>query len=146
MGNEPELGPIDFVLLEFPDDARPTGAAARQLRELVDAGTISLYDIVALRKAADGTHETFDLSEFFWAGEDSFAYFAGARSGLLSDDDVAEAAAALRDNTIGIMLVFENAWASGFVGAARSSGGAMVATSRIPAQDLLDVLDELDNQ
>ena len=37
-------GPIDFVLLEFPGD-RLTGRAAREVLDLVDRGTIALYDV-----------------------------------------------------------------------------------------------------
>lgn len=136
------MGPIDFVLIEFPDQ-EPSGEAAAALADLVDAGTIRLYDVLAVRKAADGSVSGFEISDL-GDGDTGFAVFAGARSGLLGDDDVAEAAAAMEPGTIAVLLIYENAWAAPFVAAARRAGGEMVASARIPAQDILDALDALE--
>ena len=46
--------------------------------------------------------------------------------------------------TIAVLLVYENAWAAPFVAAARKAGGQMVATARVPAQDIIDALDALE--
>ena len=53
-------GPIDFLLLEFPND-RTDGAAADALAELIEAGTIRLLDLVIARKEDDGTIEVIDI-------------------------------------------------------------------------------------
>jgi hypothetical protein len=140
---ESVVGPIDFVLPEFPDQ-EPSGEAPAALMDLVEAGIVNLYDLLIVRKAADGS---LSASEFSSAGAGDgagFASFAGARSGLLGDDDLDEAAAAMEPGTIGVMLVYENAWAGLFVAAARRAGGEMIATARIPAQDVLDALDALE--
>ena len=42
-------GPIDYVLLEFPGD-RPLDETAGALMDLVDSGTVAVYDLVAIRK------------------------------------------------------------------------------------------------
>ncbi len=146
MSEDQALGPIDFVLLEFPDQEAPSGSAAHELRLLVDAGTIKLYDVVAIRKDRDGSFATFDVGDLSSSDGDSFAYFAGARSGLLLESDVVEAAATLDNGTVGIALVYENAWAGPFVAAARDSGGAVVASERVPAVDVITVLDELESE
>ena len=78
------------------------------------------------------------------ADDDGFAAFAGATSGLLDDDDIAEAASVLEPGTSAVLLVYENAWASPFVTAAHAAGGRLVASERIPAQTLLDVLDAVE--
>ncbi len=132
-------GPVDFVLLEFPGDREPTGEAAAELARLVESGIIRLYDLAVIQKQADGTFSGIVLDEI-----EGFAAFAGARSGLLGDDDLAEAAAAMAPGTIAALIVYENAWAAPFVGAARRAGGELIATARIPAQDLMDALDALD--
>jgi len=69
------------------------------------------------------------------------AVFEGASSGLLSDDDVAEAAGALEAGTSAALLVFENSWAAPFAAAVRRSGGQLVASGRIPVQAVLTALD-----
>ena len=144
MTTTPEAhGPIDFVLLEFPNE-KTDGSAAQALLDLVEAGTIRLLDLVVARKEEDGTVEVIDVDA---AGDvTSFVQFAGARSGLLGDDDIAEAGNALTPGTTAALIVFENAWAAPFVAAARANGGELVASMRTPAQDVIDALDALETQ
>ena len=136
------MGPVDYLLLEFPDQ-EPTGEGAAALAELVDAGIIHIYDIVAVRKAADGTISGFELTDL-GDGVTGFAAFAGARSGLLGDEDVEEAGGILEPGTIAVLIVFENTWARRFVAAALNAGGQVVASARIPADEIAMALDALE--
>jgi hypothetical protein len=133
-------GPIDFVLLEFPGD-RLTGRAGDELLKLVEAGTIHLLDLLVVGKSPDGDVFLLDLSED--AG--GFTLLTGARSGLIGDDDVAEAAAAIEPGRVAALIIYENAWAVPFVAAARESGGELVASARIPAVDVMRALDDLES-
>ncbi len=54
------------------------------------------------------------------------------------------AAETMLPGTTGVLLMYENTWAVPFVSAALEAGGTMIATKRIPAQDLIAVLDELE--
>jgi hypothetical protein len=67
--------------------------------------------------------------------------FEGASSGVLGDEDIEEAAAALEPGTSAALLVYENRWAGPFASAVRRSGGQLVATGRIPVQAVLAALD-----
>ena len=136
-------GPIDFVLLEFPDQ-EPSGVAAAALMDLIDAGTIRLYDLAIVRKAEDGSFEALELSALPAEVGDGFGRMAGARSGLLTDEDLADAAEAMEPATVAVLLVFENAWAAPFVNAVHQVGGQLVASKRIPVQDIVDALDALE--
>ena len=113
-------GPVDFLLLEFPGD-RPTGEAATALLDLVDAGIVRIYDLVVVRKETDGTFSGLDLNDLSADGLGGFAAFAGARSGLLDDDDLRQAADALRPGTTAALIVYENSWAGPFVAAVRNT-------------------------
>ena len=134
-------GPVDFVLLEFPGD-RLTGEAAAALMDLVERGVIRLYDLMVISKNQDGSVDLLELGE--QPGVGGFALFAGARSGLLGDDDMREAAAAMEPGTVAALLVYENAWAIPFVAAARNSGGEVIASARIPAADIMAALETLE--
>lgn len=134
-------GPIDFVLIEFPP-GNPDGAAAGALAELIDAGTIRLLDLVVVHRGVDDTVTVIDVDG---AGDTSFVQFSGARSGLIGDDDVAQARDAMTPGSTAALIVFENAWAAPFVAAVRSHGGELVASMRIPAQDVIDALDALES-
>jgi len=135
-------GPIDFVLMEFSAD-RLTGGGAQALLDLVDKGIIALYDVVVVGKDEDGTVYGVDLAE---NAEQLGGYtdLAWVRSGLLSDDDMQAAGAAMEPGTLAVLVVYENTWAVPFVGAVREAGGDLIASARIPAQDVMDVLEALE--
>ena len=137
-------GPIDYLLLEFPRD-QLTGEAGPALVELVDRGVIRLLDLLVISKDEDGAVEAVELTDPRGEGA-GFEYFAGSRSGLLGDDDMREAAEAMELNTVAALIVYENAWAIPFVGAVRRSGGEVIASTRIPASDVMAALDALEAQ
>jgi len=135
-------GPVDFALLEFPRD-RLTGEAGQALMDLVEAGTIRLYDLLVIAKDDDGQVEVLELTDPTGPAA-GFSYFAGASSGLLGDEDVAEAASAMDTGTVAALIVYENSWAAPFVAAARNSGGELIASARIPATDVIAAVNALD--
>ena len=134
-----EMGPIDYVVLEWPG-RQPNGEAAPHLVDLVDRGLIRIIDLAFVTKDEDGSVAGLELNEL---GEqvEQFAAFAGASSGLLGDDDLSEAANALEPGTSAAVLVYENRWAAPLAAALRRSGGELVASGRIPIQDLEAALD-----
>jgi hypothetical protein len=134
-----EMGPIDYLLVEWPG-RQPNGEVAPHLIDLVDRGLIRIIDLAFIAKGEDGTVAGLELSDL---GGDvaELAIFEGAASGLLSDEDIEEAAGALEAGTSAALLVFENAWAAPFAAAARRSGGQLVASGRIPVQAVLAALD-----
>jgi hypothetical protein len=135
-------GPVDFVLMEFPGD-RLTGEAGKALVDLVEDGVIRLWDLVVINKHADGSVEALELEDP--AGVDGFTYLAGARSGLLGNEDLAAAAEAMEPGTVAALVVYENTWAVPFIAAARRSGGEVIASARIPATDLMEALEALES-
>lgn len=132
-------GPIDFVLLEFSGD-HDLGPTAAALVRLVESGTVSLYDLVAIRKDDDGTVSVLELENL----GDDLDFLSGARSGLLGDDELQEASDALLAGTTALLVMYENLWAIPFVSAALDAGGTMVASQRIPAEEVIAALDDLD--
>ena|SRR5215468_3604660 len=134
-------GPIDFLLIEFPAD-RLTGEASQALMDLVERGVIRLYDLMVISKHEDGFVEALELTDPEGVG--GFSYFAGARSGLLGNDELSEAAAAMGPGTVAALIVYENSWAVPFVAAARNSGGEVIASARIPATEVMAALEILE--
>ena len=137
-----EMGPIDWILVEF--SGPPTGAAAPYLLDLVDRGLIRIIDLVLVNKDAEGALTILELADIDGDGELDLAVFEGVRSGVLGEDDVAEAAEVLEPDTSGVFLLYENLWAAPFAVAVRKAGGQLVASGRIPIQSIIAALDELD--
>lgn len=136
------MGPIDYLIVEWPG-RQPTGEAVPHLIDLVDRGLIRILDLAFIAKSEDGSVAALEIADL---GDeiDAFAAFEGASSGLLGDDDVAEAGNALEPGTSAALLVFENRWAAPFAAAMRRSGGQLVASGRIPVQDVLAALDAVE--
>ena len=135
-------GPIDFLLIEYSAD-RLTGGGAQAMLDLVDKGIVTLYDVLVVGKADDGSAYAVDLAENV-EQVGGFTDLAWVRSGLLSDEDMREAADAMEPGTLAVLIVYENTWAVPFVAATREAGGELIAGARIPAQDVMDVLDALE--
>jgi hypothetical protein len=136
-------GPVDFVVIEFTGN-RLTGRTAQELVNLVDRGLIWLYDLLIVGKAEDGSIYGLEVAEGPQEQLGGFSELSWARSGLLSEDDMREAANAMRPGTVAALIVYENTWAIPFVAAAREAGGELIAGGRIPAQDVMDVLEALE--
>ena len=137
-----EMGPIDYIVLEWPGK-QPSGEVAPLLVDLVDRGIIRILDIAFMVKGEDGSVAAIDVGAINGAGG-GWDAFDGASTGLLGDEDVQEAAAALEPGTSAAVLVWENRWAAPVAVAIRKSGGQLVASGRIPIQAILASLDAIE--
>jgi Family of unknown function (DUF6325) len=138
-----EMGPIDYVVIEWPRQ-QPVGEAAPLILDAVDRGIIRILDIAVLAKDTDGTIATLDFGSLNGGDARGFADFEGASSGLIGDDDLAEAAGVLEPGTSAAVIVWENRWAAPIATALRRSGGQLVASGRIPVQAILAALDAVE--
>ena len=134
-----EMGPIDYLVIEWPGQ-QPTGEAVPYLLDLVDSGLIRIIDLAFVRKLDDGTIAGVEIDEL-GDGAAELKVFEGASSGVISGDDLEEAAQALEPGTAAALLIYENRWAAPFAAALRRSGAQLVANGRIPVQALLEALD-----
>ena len=141
MNDEMELGPIDYLIVEWPADHQPTGEAFPLLVDLVDRGLIRIIDLAFVHKEEDGRMVAMKIGDLDLDGNPDFALLEGASSGLLGDDDLDEAGAALEPGSSAAILVFENTWAAPFATALRRGGAQLVAYGRVPINALIQSLD-----
>ncbi|KAB1143350.1 DUF1269 domain-containing protein [Streptomyces luteolifulvus] len=134
------MGPVDYIVVEFPGN-RMTGEAFPLLVDLVDRGLIRILDLVFIRKDEDGSVNALEIADLTGDGNLDLAVFEGAKSGLLGDDDIEEAAAAVEPGNSAGLLIYENAWAAPFAAALRRSGAQLVASGRLPVQALIASLE-----
>jgi len=138
-----EMGPIDYVVLEWKGGQPDAGEVQPLLLDLVDRGIIRILDIAFLAKDEDGSVSGIDIGELKQVAA-AFAEFEGASSGLLGYEDLQEAAAALDPGTSAAVLVWENRWAAPVAAALRRSGGQLVASGRLPIQAIIAALDAVE--
>jgi dihydroorotase-like cyclic amidohydrolase len=134
-----DMGPIDYRLIEWPG-RQPTGEAAPILVDLVERGIIRVLDLAFIAKAEDGSVAGLEITDLGQQVEE-LKVFEGASSGLLTEDDTAEAAKALEPGTSAALMVFENRWAAPLASALRRSGAQLAASGRIPVQAILAALE-----
>ncbi len=134
------LGPISYLIVEFPG-SKMTGEGLPILVNLVEQGVIRILDLVFVAKGQDGTLGIIELADLDRDGTLDLAVFEGVSSGLVSNDDLAEAAPVIAPGSSAAILIFENRWATSFVQALRRGGAELVAAGYIPQDDLLAALE-----
>ena len=139
-----EMGPVDYLVVEFPGN-RMTGEGLPLLVDLVDRGLIRVLDLVFVKKEEDGSVAAIQIADLDGDGQLDLAVFEGASSGLLGDDDLADAGGVLEPGSSAGILVYENVWAAPFAAALRRGGGQLVASGRIPVQALLAAVDSAES-
>lgn len=136
MTDETAIGPIDYLIVEWPDQ-QPNGEALPHLIDLVDRGLVRIIDLAFITKSEDGTVAALNIDEL---GAE-FAVFQGASSNLLDEGDISEAGSAIEPGTSAAILLWENLWAAPLAGALRGNGAQLVARGAVPLDALLETLE-----
>jgi hypothetical protein len=142
MGSEEMLGPVDYLVVEFPaEKANFSGEMAAELTSLVERGLVRVLDLVLLEKNEDGSIEVAELSDTDEATVGKLLSLEGDLAMLLAAEDVEKFAEIIEPGSIAAVLVYENRWAGPFAASVRRSGGQLVANGRIPTQALLAAME-----
>lgn len=141
MAQEPDgLGPISYLVVEFPGN-KMTGQGLPILVDLVDRGVIRILDLVFVGRDIDGSVHAMELTDLDGDGTLDLAVFEGASSGVLDDDEVADAGAVIEPGSSAAVLLFEHRWAAPFTAALRRGGAELVAAGFIPQDALVTSLE-----
>jgi hypothetical protein len=143
MADEGAMGPISYVIVEFPGN-KMTGQGLPILVDLVDRGLIRILDLTFVTRDDSGALVSIDLADLDADGTIDVAVFEGVSSGLLDDGDLADAASVIEPGSSAAILIFENRWATEFVQALRGGDAQLVAAGYIPQDVILASLDATD--
>ena len=136
-----ELGPIDYLVVEFPG-SNFTGEIMPEMVDLVQRGVVRVLELVVIKKDEDGSYEAVEFDDFSAGALGELREAERSLANLLSEDDVAAVVDALEPGSTAGLLIYENLWAAPFASAVRRAGGQLVASGRIPTQQLLTVLED----
>ncbi|PVZ52902.1 DUF6325 family protein [Arthrobacter sp. H-02-3] len=132
-----ELGPVDWLVVEFPGPNFGNGQIAPFLEDLVQRDLIRVLDMVFLRKAEDGTLETAEISDLDPSELGEVRTAEADLAMVLSEQDVMDLAETIAPGHSAAVLVWENQWAAPFGTAVRKAGGQLVASGRVPTQAVI---------
>ena len=137
------IGPVEYGVVAFPGN-QFKGEIAPALGDLVESGTIRIIDLAFVIKDNDGNVAAVEIED---AGSEvlrAFEAITYQRDGLISENDIAEIAAALDPNSSALVMVWEDLWATKFSDAVRNAGGIVVALERVP-RDVVEAAIEFAN-
>ena len=139
------LGPVDYLVVEFPKDkANFKGEIADELISLMDRDLVRVLDLVIMHKNDDGSFEVDELEDVAPESVGEISRLEGDVGLILAAEDLENFAGAIEPGSIAAILVWENRWAGPFGAAVRRAGGQLVANGRIPTQALIAAV-EADN-
>lgn len=138
--NIDELGPVDWIVLEFPGD-KLNGEIAPILKDYVDRGLIRVLDLLFIKKDEDGGFEAFEATDMEDSEIGELRSYETELAMLLSEQDVADLVETIEPGSAAAVLVWENLWAAPFGAAARHAGGQLVASGRIPIQAVIAAME-----
>jgi hypothetical protein len=138
--NVDELGPVDWIVVEFPE-TRLTGEIAPILHDYVERGLIRILDLLFLKKDDDGGFEVFEAADLEDGEIGKLRTFETELAMVLSEQDVTDLAEAIEPGSSAAVLVWENLWAAPFGAAVRHAGGQLAASGRIPIQAVLAAIE-----
>ncbi len=131
-----ELGPVDFLVVEFPAGASNfTGEMAAELAALDEACIIRILDLLVLRKSDDGSVDAYEVDELDAVSE--LVELEKEVAEILAAEDIVHLAESMEPGSTAGLVVWENLWAAPFASAARRSGGQLIASGRIPIQAII---------
>ncbi|WP_291050071.1 DUF6325 family protein [Herbiconiux sp.] len=130
-------GPVELILVGF-DGERPGPEIVDALRDVIDAGTVRLLDLLFVTRSPEGALTVLELED---AGDAiGLGEVVLEATGLASFEDIEELAAEIPAGSSAALLVIELAWAKNLASKLAAGHGAVLSTERIPAPVVNEVL------
>jgi uncharacterized membrane protein len=119
------------MVVAFPGN-KFTGKIAPALKELVDSGTIRIIDLAFVVKDEAGNVAAMELEDLESDVGQAFQAIEATIGELVSQDDLMSVGKSLAPNSSAAILVWEDTWASKFVGAMADAGAVVLDLQRVP--------------
>ena len=138
-------GPMNFVVVEFPG-GRIVDSGFAALRNAVEDGNVLILDVEFISVDETGHSRALDAEDVAFDPDSALAYFYGASSGLLEDDDIADVASRMSPGSLGAVVVYEDRTLVAALEDWERDGASVVAEGPILPDDLEASLDRTDEQ
>ena len=131
MGIPTELGPVEYIVVEF-ENGTFDGSALAELVSLQERGIIRVLDLMFIYRAPDGSVSWLDYDGVQPGGGLEVGSLGSDMVDLLSEADAAELGNDLEPGQALAVLVFEDTWAVELQQKLGNNGGRLIEASRVP--------------
>ncbi len=137
------VGPVDIAVVAF-DEPKFDGSIASAIADLVGQGIVRVLDIVLVNKDAAGEVAILEVTDVDGDGIPDLVAVQGDIPGLIAEDDARAFIEEMPEDSAIAVIAWENTWLVKARNAIASSGGTLVGFERIPAEDVMAVLESAD--
>ena len=137
------LGPLEYLVVGFEGN-RFTGQILSELRAARDKGIIRVVDLLVIKKDDQGNVTALELSDLSGEEAAQLGPLAGDIMGLLSHEDIEQAAANLPNNCAAGLLLFEHTWAIGLKEAIKNAGAVAITGGFVSPDAVAELEEELE--
>lgn len=135
-----ELGPVDHLVVEFPNGVTDFDGFA-VLLDLAERGVIYVLDLEFVERAVGGEVRVVDLCSLPNPQGVDLSALEGSSTGLLDADDIHAVGRTLQPGGVAAVLVYENLFAEALASALGRSGGRVVSRNSVSVDDLSTAFD-----
>ncbi len=136
------FSPIDLITVEFKDN-RLGEKAITSMAGLVTDETIRILDLVILHKDHKGEVAVQELQELLPAELQLLEPLRAEISGMITVDDIKMVGKKLKEDTIAVIMLFENLWVTRLRQDVFDGGGRLVMHERIPTDVVAEAIKDL---
>jgi uncharacterized membrane protein len=136
------FGPIDLVTVEFKGNHLGDEVIA-SMSDLVAEETIRILDLVILHKDERGVVTVQEFQELSPVDLQLLEPLRAEISGMITVDDIKMIGKKLKENTIAVIMLFENLWVTRLRQDVSDGGGRLVLHERIPTNVVTEALKDL---
>jgi|ERR1700677_2863070 hypothetical protein len=130
------FGPVELFVIRFPQERIPESFRSSVLGVLA-GGAVTLLDLMVIHHTDQG----LELLELEMLGDEvDLTTIELPAQGLIGNEDLEALAEELEVGTTALVLAIEHTWARSVVAAVRESGAEVIATERIPADIVNEVV------
>ena len=130
------FGPVELFVIRFPQERVPQSFRSSVLN-VIAGGAVTLLDLTVIHRTDRGL-ETLEVDTV--GDEVDLTAVELPAQGLVGDEDLEALCDGMEVGTTALVLAIEHTWAREVVAAVQDSGAEVVATERIPADVVNDVV------
>ncbi|MDO5711726.1 MAG: DUF6325 family protein [Micrococcales bacterium] len=133
------LGPVDVLIIEFPDGAIRAEGFAR-LVDLTERQVIRVLDLEFVRRPHEGAMELLDIADAVAGAPEPLDHLIGASTALLDLDDLDVVGEVIEPGSTAAVLLYEQVWVLPLADAFGADGARIASAAHVDPLEVIEAL------